>query len=65
MAIPFPLQGSIDRIDSGCLWDDRSSYWCVAFYVGLLDGLLDGLLWVAGMMKLLVMDWDHSRKFPA
>jgi hypothetical protein len=34
-----------------------------AFYVGLLDGLLG----VAGMMKLLVIssdDWDHSRKFP-
>ena len=36
------------------------SYWCVAFYVGLLDGLLgdDGIIIDSD-------DWDDSRKFPA
>ena len=28
-----------------------------AFYVGLLDGLLDGLLGVAGMIDLIVSQW--------
>ena len=33
-----------------------------AFYVGLLDGLLDGLLGVAGII-INSDEMDHSRKF--
>ena len=55
-----PASQSRSRISPGH-WDHRFSYWCYS------QGM-DGLLGVAGMMKLLVIssdDWDHSRKFPA
>ena len=45
-------------------FDSRCAILTGAFYAGLLDGLLG----VAGMMKLYEIDIspvDHSRKFPA
>ena len=58
----FPSKGVMPRTGTignsaheGASW--QSIGLTGAFYVGLLDGLLDGLLGVAGMMKLIVSQW--------
>ena len=63
----FPSKGVMPRTGTignsaheGASW--QSIGLTGAFYVGLLDGLLDGLLGVAGII-INSDEMDHSRKF--